>query len=147
MSRVQQCPPTIVASPHHKTGKTLCLWESSRCTSCRYHTLIEPNFSRLKYTAGFPPTNNKSMKEDNMLITNTTTNYNELQIRLLEYLDNQVIAGKNFFKSKFIAREIGISPKEVGTNMGILAEVCTKFSIQRYSYLNSTTWLITASQV
>ena len=82
-----------------------------------------------------------------MLITNTTTNYNERQIQLLEYLDTQVKAGKNLFKSKFIAREIGMSSKEVGTNMGILAEACTKFSIQKYSYSNSTTWLITASQV
>lgn len=82
-----------------------------------------------------------------MLITNTTTNYNERQIQLLEYLDTQVKVGKNFFKSKFIAREIGMSSKEVGTNMGILAVACTKFSIQRYSYSNSTTWLITASQV
>jgi uncharacterized protein with gpF-like domain len=76
-----------------------------------------------------------------------TTGYNERQIRLLEYLDNQVKTGKNFFKSKFIARDTGMSSKEVGTNMGLLAESCTKFSIQKYSYSNSTTWLITASQV
>ena len=82
-----------------------------------------------------------------MLITNTTTNYNERQIRLLEYLENRVKAGKTFFKSKYIARETGMSSREVGTNMGILAETCPKFSIQKYSYSNSTTWLITASQV
>jgi hypothetical protein len=82
-----------------------------------------------------------------MIITSTTTNYNERQIRLLEYLENRVKAGKTFFKSKYIARETGMSSKEVGTNMGILAEACTKFSIQRYSYSNSTTWLITASQI
>jgi uncharacterized protein with gpF-like domain len=76
-----------------------------------------------------------------------TTGYNERQIRLLEYLDNQVKTGKNFFKSKFIARDTGMSSKEVGTNMGLLAESCTKFSIQKYSYSNSTTWLITTSQV
>jgi len=82
-----------------------------------------------------------------MLITNQTTNYNERQIQLLEYLESRVKAGKNFFKSKYIAREIGLSSREVGTNMGILAETCPKFSIERYSYSNSTTWLITASQV
>jgi hypothetical protein len=76
-----------------------------------------------------------------------TSGYNERQIRLLEYLDNQVNTGKNFFKSKFIARETGMSSKEVGTNMGILAETSTRFSIQKYSYSNSTTWLVTASQV
>jgi len=55
--------------------------------------------------------------------------------------------GKNFFKSKFIARETGMLSKEVGTNMGILAETSTRFSIQKYSYSNRSTWLITASQV
>ena len=82
-----------------------------------------------------------------MIITNTTTNYNERQIRLLVYLESRVKAGKNFFKSKYIARETGLSSREVGTNMGILAETCPKFSIEKYSYSNSTTWLITASQV
>jgi hypothetical protein len=83
-----------------------------------------------------------------MLITHSqTTGYNERQIRLLEYLESRVKAGKNFFKSKYIALETGMSSKEVGTNMGILAENCSKFSIQKYSYSNSTTWLITTPQV
>lgn len=83
-----------------------------------------------------------------MFITQTeTTGYNERQIRLLEYLESRVKAGSNFFKSKYIARETGMSSKEVGTNMGLLAETCTTFSIQKYSYSNSTTWLITAPQV
>lgn len=83
-----------------------------------------------------------------MFITHPQTpGYNERQIRLLEYLDNQVKAGKNFFKSKYIARDLGMSSKEVGTNMGLLAESCTRYTIQKYSYSNSTTWLITGPQV
>jgi hypothetical protein len=83
------------------------------------------------------------------MFTNSTfkSNYNERQICLINYLESRVKAGKNFFKSKYIARETGLSSREVGTNMGILAETCPKFSIERYSYSNSTTWLITASQV
>ena len=83
------------------------------------------------------------------MFTNSTfsNNYNERQICLINYLESRVKAGKNFFKSKYIARETGLSSKEVGTNMGILAETCPKFSIERYSYSNSTTWLITAPQV
>jgi hypothetical protein len=83
------------------------------------------------------------------MFTNSTTThgYNERQIRLIDYLESRVTAGKNFFKSKYIAKETGLSSKEVGTNMGILAETCPKFSIQKYSYSNSTTWLITASHV
>ena len=83
-----------------------------------------------------------------MFTTHTeTTGHNERQIRLLEYLDSRVKAGNNFFKSKYIGRETGMSAKEVGTNMGLLADTCTKFSIMKYSYSNSTTWLVTAPQV
>jgi hypothetical protein len=77
----------------------------------------------------------------------TTSSYNERQLCLINYLDSRVKAGKNFFKSKYIAKETGLSSKEVGTNMGILAETCPKYSIEKYSYSNSTTWLISASHV
>lgn len=83
-----------------------------------------------------------------MFINNaTTTSYNERQICLINYLKNRVQSGESFFKSKYIAKETGLSSREVGTNMSILAEICPEFSIERYSYSNSTTWLITASQV
>lgn len=81
-----------------------------------------------------------------MEILQTVSNgYNDRQIRLLQYLESQVKSGKNFFKSKYIAKETGMTSKEVGTNMGLLAETCTRFSIQKYSYSNSTTWMITSS--
>ena len=76
----------------------------------------------------------------------TTTNYNERQICLINYLRSRVNSDKGFFKSKYIAKETGLSPKEVGTNMGILAETCREFSISKYSYSNSTTWMVTASR-
>jgi hypothetical protein len=73
--------------------------------------------------------------------------YNERQICLINYLKSRLHSGKGFFKSKYIAQETGLSSKEVGTNMAILSETCPDFSIIRYSYSNSTTWLVTASQV
>jgi len=83
-----------------------------------------------------------------MLINTAFNNtYNERQICLINYLKSRVSSGKSFFKSKYIAKETGLSSKEVGTNMGILAETCREFSITRYSYSNSTTWLITTPQV
>jgi hypothetical protein len=82
-----------------------------------------------------------------MINSTISTTYNERQICLINYLKERVKVGKNFFKSKYIAREIGLSSKEVGTNMGILAEICPEFSIQKYSYSNSTTWLVTASRM
>jgi hypothetical protein len=82
-----------------------------------------------------------------MFINDTIkTNYNDRQMCLINYLESRVKEGKNFFKSKYIARETGLSSKEVGTNMGILAETCPKFTIEKYSYSSSTTWLITPSR-
>ncbi|PKL60521.1 MAG: hypothetical protein CVV33_02245 [Methanomicrobiales archaeon HGW-Methanomicrobiales-4] len=76
-----------------------------------------------------------------------TSTYNERQICLINYLKTRVKSGKSFFKSKYIAKETGLSSKEVGTNMGILAETCPEFTIEKYSYSSSTTWLVTASRV
>ena len=79
--------------------------------------------------------------------TTLCSTYNERQVCLIHYLKNRVLSGKSFFKSKYIAKETGLSSREVGTNMGILAESCPDLSIVKYSYSNSTTWLVTASQV
>lgn len=99
------------------------------------------------FAAGFPSSYIIS-SGDTMLINHSlSTRYNERQIRLLEYLQDRVKSGTTFFKSKYIARETGMSSKEVGTNMGILSETCTVLSIRKYSYSNSTTWLVTHPQV
>jgi hypothetical protein len=70
--------------------------------------------------------------------------YNDTQRKILYYLTSGIRKGKHYFKSKYIAKDLGLSPKEVGTNMGILAEICEELSIIRWSYSNSTTWLVTA---
>ena len=36
-------------------------------------------------------------------------NYNERQICLINYLKSRVQSGKNFFKSKYIAKDTGLS--------------------------------------
>ena len=74
------------------------------------------------------------------------TRYNERQLRLIDYLKRRVNSDKSFFKAKQIARETGLSSREVGTNMAILSEICPDFSIIKYSYSNSTTWMITTSK-
>ncbi|MBN1165721.1 MAG: hypothetical protein JXA44_01170 [Methanospirillaceae archaeon] len=68
--------------------------------------------------------------------------YNETQVRLVTYLKGGLISGKHYFKSKYIAKDLGLSSKEVGTNMAILAEICQELSIVRWSYSNSTTWMV-----
>lgn len=72
-----------------------------------------------------------------------STKYNDNQVTLINYLKTQLHYGRCFLKSKYIAKELGLSSKEVGTNMAILSEICPDFTIERYSYSNSTTWLLT----
>lgn len=76
---------------------------------------------------------------------NFRNSYNANQIRLIRYLKEHLSSGKCFTKSKYIARELGLTSREVGTNMRILSEICPDFSIVKYSYSNSTTWRVTAS--
>ncbi len=82
-----------------------------------------------------------------LLQSRFSTTYNDRQVCLIQYLKDKVRSGKCFLKSKYIARELGLSSKEVGTNMAILAETCPEFSIVKYSYSNSTTWMVTPPQV
>jgi hypothetical protein len=68
--------------------------------------------------------------------------YNDTQSRIVHYLKNGIQRGKHYFKSKYIANDLGLSSKEVGTNLAILAEICEELEITRWSYSNSTTWLV-----
>jgi hypothetical protein len=68
--------------------------------------------------------------------------YNHSQEAIIEYLKNGIQGGKRFFKSKYIARDLGMSPKEVGTNMKILSDECGDLRIEKWSYSKSTTWRV-----
>ncbi|KAF1073638.1 hypothetical protein [Methanogenium sp. MK-MG] len=68
--------------------------------------------------------------------------YSVTQDRILSYLALGLEAGKHYFKSKYIAKDLGLSSKEVGTNLAILSEICDELDISRWSYSNSTTWRV-----
>lgn len=68
--------------------------------------------------------------------------YNETQRRIVHYLKSGIQRGKHYFKSKYIAHDLGLSAKEVGTNLAILSEICDELEITRWSYSNSTTWMV-----
>nr|WP_320161169.1 hypothetical protein [uncultured Methanoregula sp.] len=74
---------------------------------------------------------------------NLRDKYNETQHKIVHYLNSGITKGKHYFKSKYIAKDLGLSPKEVGTNMAILAGMCKELDIIRWSYSNSTTWMVT----
>jgi hypothetical protein len=69
--------------------------------------------------------------------------YSSDQGKIVSYLYTGVIKGKHYFKSKYIAADLGLTPKEVGTNLAILSEICEELDICRWSYSNSTTWRVT----
>jgi len=66
------------------------------------------------------------------------------QRKIVRYLKAGLMKGKYYFKSKYIAKDLGLSPKEVGTNLAILAGICEELEIMRWSYSNSTTWRVTS---
>lgn len=76
--------------------------------------------------------------------SNMLEKYTGTQHKILYYLKSGLEKGKHYFKSKYIAKDLGLSPKEVGTNLAILSEICDELEILRWSYSNSTTWRVTS---
>jgi hypothetical protein len=71
-----------------------------------------------------------------------TEGMNEKQSEIVEYLESKVEDGKCYFKSKFMSDELGMSSKEIGTNMLRLSERCEELSIEKWSYASATTWKV-----
>ncbi|ELZ79310.1 hypothetical protein C454_13483 [Haloferax gibbonsii ATCC 33959] len=47
-----------------------------------------------------------------------------------------------YFKSKFIADDVGLSPKEIGALMVKLRDSATDLTIEKWSYTSATTWRV-----
>jgi hypothetical protein len=62
--------------------------------------------------------------------------------RLRSYLAGKAQDGEVYFKSKFIADEVGLSPKEIGALMVKLRESATELEIEKWSYTSATTWRV-----
>jgi hypothetical protein len=62
--------------------------------------------------------------------------------RLADYLRDRAEAGDMYFKSKFIAEEVGLSAKEIGALIVNLQESVDDLSIERWSYTGATTWRV-----
>ena len=78
-----------------------------------------------------------------MLMLPILEHYNDTQQKILWYLYGNLSHGQHYFKSKYIANDLGLSSKEVGTNLGILSDICDDLKITRWSYSHSTTWMVT----
>jgi hypothetical protein len=62
--------------------------------------------------------------------------------QLKQYLLSKAQDGELYFKSKFIADEVGLSPKEIGALMVKLRDSATELSVEKWSYTSATTWRI-----
>lgn len=62
--------------------------------------------------------------------------------RVEAHLRRRVEDGPVYVKSKFLAEDLDLSPKEIGNVLGTLAADSTKLSIERWSYTNATTWRV-----
>ena len=65
------------------------------------------------------------------------------ETRLRTYLREKAADGEVYFKSKFIADEVGLSPKEIGALMVKLKDSATDVEIEKWSYTSATTWRVT----
>jgi biotin operon repressor len=66
----------------------------------------------------------------------------EKQRRILSYLRDNADE-QTYFKSRLIGDELGMSPKEVGTNMPALRDGNVDLDIEEWGYSSSTTWMVT----
>jgi hypothetical protein len=62
--------------------------------------------------------------------------------RLRSFLARKAEDGEMYFKSKFIADEVGLSPKEIGALMVKLRDSATELEIEKWSYTSATTWRV-----
>jgi hypothetical protein len=62
--------------------------------------------------------------------------------RLRAFLSEKTEDGEIYFKSKFIADEVGLSSKEIGALMVKLSDSATDLEIEKWSYTSATTWRV-----
>ncbi|WP_181685675.1 DUF7123 family protein [Halorhabdus salina] len=74
---------------------------------------------------------------------NETQPLSKKQRRILEYLRSNA-DDQTYFKSRLIGEELGLSAKEVGTNMTAIADGNFDISVEKWGYSSSTTWMVDA---
>ncbi|MFC3477470.1 DUF7123 family protein [Halobacterium litoreum] len=62
--------------------------------------------------------------------------------RLKSYLREKAEDGELYFKSKFIADDVGMSPKEIGALMVKLSNSAKDLDVEKWSYTSATTWRV-----
>jgi hypothetical protein len=74
--------------------------------------------------------------------SSTSPEPQDKETRLKSYLREKAEDGELYFKSKFIADEVDLSPKEIGALMVKLSKSATDLDIEKWSYTSATTWRV-----
>ncbi len=80
--------------------------------------------------------------QTNQTGSNREKTLTEKQHQILAYLRKHT-SDQAYFKSRCIANELGLTPKEVGTNIPAIQQADTKLEIEKWGYSSSTTWMVT----
>lgn len=70
------------------------------------------------------------------------TDLSEKQREILAYLREEAQL-RTYFKSRRIGDDLGLSAKEVGTNMPALREGDVGIDVEKWGYSSGTTWKVT----
>ena len=75
-------------------------------------------------------------------VSTETTDLSDKQRRILAYLRENGRM-KTYFKSRLIGEDLGLSAKEVGTNMTAICEGEFDVDVEKWGYSSGTTWKVT----
>ena len=64
---------------------------------------------------------------------------------ILDYLTDGLSRGQQYFRSKKIAENLGLSAKQVGVRLSRLADKSEDVDIEKWSRTRSTTWRVTSA--
>ena len=70
------------------------------------------------------------------------TSIDSIEATILQYLRGQLATGERYFRSKRIAKALGLTPNQVGVRMPRLAEGADDLEITAWGRSRSTTWLV-----
>jgi DNA-binding Lrp family transcriptional regulator len=73
------------------------------------------------------------------------TELSEKDREILQYLRESVSRGESYFRSKNIAKQLGLSAKQVGARLPKLDEQSDDVEIEKWGRARSTTWRVTRS--
>ena len=70
-----------------------------------------------------------------------STDLSNKQHQILQYLREKAVT-KTYFKSRLIAEDLGMTAKEVGSNITALQDGDYDVEIEKWGYSSSTTWKV-----